>query len=71
MYLTSGNILLSMVLLFNAKCDECKTYTMVYDENKGESFCLKCGLIHQEKYKIVSIVEDMKRILENSKNTTI
>ena len=59
-----------MILLFNAKCDECKTYTMVYDENKGESFCLNCGLIHQETYKICSVVADMERILENSKNST-
>ena len=70
MYLTTGNILIFMILLFNSKCDECETYTMVYDENKGESFCLKCGLIHQEKYKIFSVVAELERILENSKNST-
>ena len=59
-----------MKLLPDLICDECETYSMVYDENKGESFCLKCGLIHQEKYKIFSVVSEMERILENSKNST-
>lgn len=67
MYLTAGIILLFMILLANGKCDECKTYSMVYDENKGESFCFKCGLIHQENYAVFSVVSD---ILKNSKNST-
>lgn len=51
-----------MKLLPDLICDECETYSMVYDETKGEAYCLECGLIHQEDYTIFSIVKDIERI---------
>ncbi|WP_365316426.1 TFIIB-type zinc ribbon-containing protein [uncultured Methanobrevibacter sp.] len=37
-----------MQKLFYYKCGECEKSPFVYDENKGELFCLSCGLIIAE-----------------------
>ena len=43
--------------LYNKICGNCKSSRILFDEFKGEIFCLDCGLIFHEKYKIFSIVE--------------
>ena len=46
----------------NMICGYCQTSHVVYDEYKGELFCLDCGLIFAENYKIFSIVDYEEKV---------
>lgn len=50
--------------LFNLQCGFCKSKRIAYDESKGELFCLNCGFIFAENFKIFSIVEYEQSVKE-------
>ena len=58
--------LLIMRVIFNRRCTECKSDNIMLDELKGEVFCLGCGLILEERFKLISIPDiiDYMKILE-------
>lgn len=53
----SKDTLSSMKKIFNRKCQECKSHRILYDELKGEVYCLDCGLIQDEVFSVFSIMK--------------
>ena len=51
-----------MRVIFNRKCDECHSNQIMLDEDKGEIFCLKCGLVLEEKYSFFRLSEYLKML---------
>ena len=47
--------LLNMRLIYYLQCAECESNNIWYDDLKGELFCQDCGLILEERFKLISI----------------
>lgn len=56
-----------MQTLFYYKCGGCEKSPLIYDENKGELFCLSCGLVIADNYSIFSIIDYINVIERNNK----
>lgn len=50
--------------IFNTNCTDCQSTNIIYDEYKGELFCIDCGLILASKFEIIKITDYIK---ENNK----
>lgn len=50
--------------IFNYQCKLCKSTRIVYDEAKGELFCLGCGIVFEDNYEIFSISNYVKLVKE-------
>lgn len=49
-----------MKVVFNLRCDECNSKEILFDENRDEIFCSKCGLVLHENsfFSISQIIEN-------------
>ena len=57
---------LFMRLIYYVQCTECTSNNIWYDDKMGELFCQDCGLVLEEKFKIISIPDiiDYEKLLE-------
>lgn len=57
-----------MKVVFNMRCDECNSKEILFDENRDEIFCSKCGLVlHENSFSSISQFlenEHQKEILQ-------
>lgn len=51
--------------IFNTNCTECQSTNIIYDEHKGELFCVHCGLILASNYEIIKITDYINKTNEN------
>lgn len=49
-----------MKKIFNTNCTDCQSTNIIYDEYKGEMFCVDCGLILISKFEIIKITDYIK-----------
>ena len=57
-----------MKVVFSMRCDECNSKEILFDENRDEIFCSKCGLVlHENSFSSISQIldnEHQKEILQ-------
>ena len=57
-----------MKVVFNMRCDECNSKEILFDENRDETFCSKCGLVlHENSFSSINQIlenEHQKEILQ-------
>ena len=51
-----------MRIIFDRQCNECHSNHIMLDEDKGEIFCLDCGLILEDKYSFFRLSAYLKML---------